>query len=113
MTRALVDMMRHEIPGNLFDHVPALLIRYFLGARVAEMLGVSAGEISELLAGPLHLLAQARSRMIHDSAELARIHELFGRALIEGIVLVGRGGNRVPFTIPTELLQTSGINWLP
>jgi hypothetical protein len=113
MTRALVDMMRHVIPGSLFDDVPAHLIRYFLGARVAEILGVSAGEISEILAGPLRLAVQARSRLMHDSPELMKIHELFGRALIEGIVFVGRGGNRVPFTIPTELLQTWGVNWLP
>jgi len=81
MTRALVDMMRHEIPGNLFDRAPELLIRYFLGARVAEMVGVSAGEISELIAGPLRLVAQARSKLLHDSTELARIHELVNPSL--------------------------------
>jgi hypothetical protein len=113
MTRALVDMIRHEIPGNLFDSAPGLLIRYFLGGHVADMLGVSAGEISELIAGPLRVMARARSGLIHESAEIARIHELFGRALIEGIVLVGRGGNRVPFTIPAELVQNWGLNWLP
>jgi hypothetical protein len=50
---------------------------------------------------------------VHASDELARIHELFGRALIHGILLLGRGGNRIPFDIPTELLQTWGINWKP
>ncbi len=30
---------------------------------------------------------------------------LFDRALIHGILLLSRGGNRIPFDIPTELLQ--------
>ena len=31
---------------------------------------------------------------------------------VEGIVLVGRGGKRIPFTVPTELLQVWGVNWV-
>ena len=113
MTRALLDMMRHEIPGNLLDDVPAILMRYLLGDRVAAMLGVSAAEVSELLIGPLRALTAVRSKLMHDCAELAHVHELFGRALIEGIVYVGRGGQRIPFTVPTELLQTWGVNGRP
>ncbi len=113
MTRALVEMMQHVIPGNLFDRAPELLMRYLLGDRTAEILGVSQGRLADWVAGPVRLIARVRSDLARRSEDIARIHELFGRALIEGIVLVGRGGNRVPFTIPTELLQTWGINWLP
>ena len=60
----------------------------------------------------MQLVARAGSTLIHSSTDLARVHELFGRALIQGIVLVGRGGKRIPFTIPTELLQAWGVNWV-
>jgi hypothetical protein len=113
MARALIDMMRHEVPGNLFDRAPELLMRYLLGDRTADILGVPAGAIAELCSGPLRLLVRMGSDLMHHSSELMRIHERFGRALIEGILLVGRGGARVPFTIPAELLQTWGVNWLP
>ena len=112
MTRALVQMLQHIIPGNLFDAVPETLMRHFLGDQTADILAVAPSHAAEILLGPLQLLAHAGSTLVHSSNELARLHELFGRALIEGIVLVGRGGKRIPFTIPTELLQAWGVNWV-
>jgi hypothetical protein len=49
--------------------------------------------------------------MDHASA-LRRLSEIFSRKLIEGLLLVGRGGQRVAFSMPTELRQTWGINWV-
>ena len=112
MTRALVQLLQHIIPGNLFDAVPELLMRHFLGDRTADLLAVAPERTAQILTGPLQLLAHTGSTLIHASNELARVHELFGRALIEGIVLVGRGGKRIPFTVPTELLQVWGVNWV-
>ncbi len=112
MTRALVQMLQHVVPGNLFDAVPEVLMRYFLGDRTADLLAVAPGHAAEILLGPLELLAHTESTLMHSSSEFARLHERFGRALIEGIVLVGRGGKRIPFTVPTELLQAWGVNWV-
>jgi hypothetical protein len=112
MTRALVEMLRHIVPGDLFDAVPETLMRHFLGDPTADILAVAPGRAAEILLGPLQSLAHAASTLIHSSNELARVHELFGRALIEGIVLVDRGGKRIPFTVPTELLQAWGANWV-
>ena len=112
MTRALVQMLQHVVPGNLFDAVPEVLMRYFLGDRTADLLAVAPEHAAEILLGPLQLLVHTESTLMHSSNELARLHERFGRALIEGIVLVGRGGKRIPFTVPTELLQAWGVNWV-
>ena len=112
MTRALVQMLQHVVPGDLFDAVPEVLMRYFLGDRTADLLAVAPEHAAEILLGPLQLLVHTESTLMHSSSELARLHERFGRALIEGIVLVGRGGKRIPFTVPTELLQAWGVNWV-
>jgi hypothetical protein len=113
MTRALVEMMQHEIPGTLLDHVPALLIRYLLGDTVSDLLGVAPGRVDAIVSQPLRMLARLDSDILRQSDGLARVTEFFARALIQGIVFVGRGGKRIPFTIPKELLQAWGINWLP
>ena len=47
-----------------------------------------------------------------DASALRRLREIFSRKLIEGLMLVGRGGQRVAFRMPTELRQTWGINWI-
>src|ERR1051326_5911991 len=106
-------MMLHEIPGNLFDHGPALMMRYLLGDHTADLLAVAPGHIDDLLTLPLRAAAHIASDINHDSAVLARVHEVFARALIQGIIVVERQGKQIPFSIPTELLQTWGVNWLP
>ncbi len=113
MSRALIEMMQHEIPGNVFDRLPEMLMRYLLGDSVADLLDVAKGELNDDILRPLLAVAHVASDLANQSSELARVHELFGRALIGGIVLVGRGGKRIPFTIPPELRQAWGINWLP
>jgi len=113
MARALIEMMQHEIPGNLFDHAPPLLVRFLLGDQGADVLGVAPGHINELLTAPLRLASRIASDLNRDSQALARVSELFARALIQGILLVERDGKQIPFAIPTELLQTWGVNWLP
>jgi hypothetical protein len=113
MTKALIEMMQHEIPGNLFDRVPALMMRYLLGDHAADLIGVAPGHINELLTLPIRAAAHITSDLNHDSTVLAKVHELFARALIQGIILVERQGKQIPFSIPTELLQTWGVNWRP
>jgi ER-bound oxygenase mpaB/B'/Rubber oxygenase, catalytic domain len=112
MTRALVAMMQHYIPGNIFDAFPAALIRFLLGEDYADLLAVERHRLAEVLLGPWrHLFALKDDLMDHASA-LRRLSEIFSRKLIEGLLLVGRGGQRVAFSMPTELRQTWGINWV-
>jgi ER-bound oxygenase mpaB/B'/Rubber oxygenase, catalytic domain len=112
MTRALVAMMQHAIPGNIFDAFPAALIRLLLGEEYADLLAVERHRMAEVLLGPWrHLFALKDDLMDHASA-LRRLSEIFSRKLIEGLLLVGRGGQRVAFSMPTELRQTWGINWV-
>ena len=110
MTAALVRMMQYYLPGALFDPVPAALMRYFL-KDYADLLGVGRPTIEEAVFAPLHVVNAIASANIHASEPIARLHEIFSRKLIEGLIFAGRGGKRIPFTIPTELRQAWGVNW--
>ena len=112
MTQALVAMMQYHLPGNIFDAFPAALIRLLLGEEYTDLLAVERHRLAEVLLGPWrHLFALKDDLMDHTSA-LRRLSEIFSRKLIEGLLLVGRGGQRVAFHMPTELRQTWGINWV-
>jgi hypothetical protein len=113
MTSALIEMMQHIVPGRLFDHVPALMVRFLFGDHGADLLAVAPGRIDHLLTIPIRIAARISSEVNHDLPVVARVHELFSRALIQGIIFVEREGKQIPFAIPTELLQTWGVNWLP
>jgi len=112
MTQALIHMMAKTLPGDVFTHVAPLLIRYFLGKEWASWLGIEDEALIPLVAAPLRLLGIEASEVLHDSKAAARIAEHLGHALIQAIVYVERGGNRPSFTIPVDLRQQWGVNWL-
>jgi hypothetical protein len=93
--------------------MPPIFVRFLLGDHGADVLGVAPGRIGELLTAPLRLVTHIASDLNHDSQAIARVHERFARALIQGILFVERQGKPVPFSIPAELLQTWGVNWQP
>jgi len=112
MTKALVDMLANIVPGNLFRHVPELLIRYFLGAQWAGWLGIAENRWADLVVTPLKLLGMQTGDILNDSKATRALAEKFGHLLIGAIVLVERGGNRPTFTIPVELQQQWGVTWV-
>lgn len=105
MTVALLDLMEHVTPGNLFDGMPAVLIRHLLGDDMARVLAVPPADWTRYLLGPLKLLGWVGDSVGESGPELARLSELFGRKLVEGLFWVQRGPERVPFRIPDTLRQ--------
>ena len=116
MTKALIESVQYQLPGNLFDDAPGLLIRYFLGEEHAGMLGVQKtllerSGLRSILTLPLNVGGEVLTDLVHDSPAVAELAEKVGKVLINSIVLVQRGGNRPTFTIPTELKEQWGVNW--
>ena len=111
LTSALIGMLVKMLPGDVFDPVPRLMIRYFLGQQWAQWLGVEDGFLADLAAAPLRLGELTFSGAIEDSKTMSAIAEKAGQAVIDSIVYVARGGNRPSFAIPLELRQQWGVNW--
>ncbi len=116
MTKALIESIQYQLPGNVFDDAPGLLMRYFLGDEHAAMIGVGPTPLEQsglrsLLTLPLQVKGGVVSDLIHDSAAIAQLAELMGKVLINAIVLVERGGNRPTFTIAKELREQWGVDW--
>jgi hypothetical protein len=108
---ALLGMMEHILPGDLFDRVPSLMTRYFLGKERAEWLGIEEGFLARLAAAPLRLFGQEFGGALEDSGKLAAVAQRMGELLINSMMYVERGGNRPTFAIPRQLKQQWGVNW--
>jgi hypothetical protein len=52
------------------------------------------------------------SDLLNNSATLSEVAEKVRKVLINSIVLVERGGNRPTFTLPQELRQQWGVDWV-
>jgi hypothetical protein len=111
MASALVQAMEYQLPGNLFDQLPAAFITYLLGSETAEKLGIHDGMIAGGLNKPLSIFGTVLSDL-NRHAVLAAAATKFSSILINSAVFVERGGNRPAFSIPDELKQTWGVNWL-
>jgi hypothetical protein len=105
MTRVLIERLDHLVPGQIFEGLAATLIRYLVGDETADLLAVPPSDWSHAVMKPLWLLGWLVEGS--ERSELtAKLCELFGRMLVEGLVWVGQGGSRPPFRIP-EVLQES------
>ncbi len=107
MTRALVELLEHIVPGDLFDGMCATLIRHLVGDSTADLIAVPPSDWTRHLVKPLKLLGWVMDETDEQSRVNAKLAELFGRKLLEGIVWVSRGTERPPFRIPSEL----GESW--
>jgi hypothetical protein len=106
MTRALIELLEHIIPGNLFDGMSSTLIRYLMGDSTAELIAVPPADWTLALVKPLRLMGWLMDEGDEQNEVTAKLSELFGRKLLEGIVWVSRGGERPPFRIPDSLRET-------
>jgi hypothetical protein len=111
LTKALLDLVDSTLPGDVFRHVAPLLIRLFVGDECAEWLGVE-DHGSEVLLKPLQFLGIEANQLIARSGALSMLAERLSPILLKALLFVDRGGNRPTFSIPTELRQKWGVNWL-
>jgi hypothetical protein len=107
MTRALIDMMKHMTPGNAFDGMPSTLMRYLLGDATADLLGVPPSDWSRVVLGPLRILGWVTDHQLDLSPPVVKnLASLLGRQVLEGMVWVNRGPERLPFRIPSVLRES-------
>jgi hypothetical protein len=107
LTQALLKMMAHIIPGNLFDGMPATLTRYLVGAATADLLAVPTSDWTRVLLGPLKVLGWVSDEVVDlQGPPAAKLVSMVGRRLVEGLLWVNRGPERVPFRLPTVLRES-------
>jgi mpaB/rubber oxygenase-like protein len=109
MTSALVGMMQQHTPLHLFQHVPATLIRHLLGDDRADLLGVESERWDEAILACAEFLDKGIDHVTEHSKLIAGLNGFFARHLVQGVILIDRGGNRPSFRLPDELRGKWGI----
>lgn len=111
LTQSLIKTHEHLLPGNVFDGVPVRLMRYFVGDARAQLLGIPEQAPVHTHSGMLRLLSGIVDNLNDEVHVLRQTSEMFGRALLQGLLFAFRGPRRQPFDLPTALRQEWGMNW--
>ncbi len=107
LTKALLELLDRITPGNLFDGMSATLVRHLLGNATAELLAVPPADWTRVLVGPLQVLGWVGDELVDlHGPRAVKLVELIGRKIVEGLVWVNRGPERVPFRLPTQLRES-------
>jgi hypothetical protein len=108
MTAALVEGMQSLTP-IFFEGLPASMIRFFLDQDVflqediAGMLGVPKADWTKIFIKGIAEIGELVHWLGEDSNDAAKLIRFVSRRFIEAMLLVERGGNRAPFSIPPDL----------
>ena len=114
LAAALVKGYQALFP-ELLKGAPVSLIHFFLdrdpftGENIAAMLGLPPADWIRYVAGLMVHVDRFFGERNIDSSFADRAFSFVSRHLIEGLLLVERGGRRAPFTIPDELLTRWGV----
>jgi hypothetical protein len=111
LTKALQDLIGSTLPGDVFRHVAPIFIGYFVGNERAAWLGIE-DHSTEFLMTPLQFLGIEANHLIERSHALSTLAEKLSPILLNAFLFVERGGKRPTFSIPTELREQWGANWL-
>lgn len=114
LASALVEGYQGLMPDFLRG-TPASMIHYFLdhdpfsGQNVAAMLGVPPANWTSVVAKVVVDIDHFFDRFQIESSLADKAFSVVSRHLVEGLLLVERGGRRAPFTIPDHLLRRWSI----
>lgn len=112
---ALVEGFQGLIPVAHLKGAPASFIHFFLdedpfsGQNIAEMLGVPPADWTRHLVHAAVSVDDYLTRRGIENPVADTVISYVSRELIEGMLLVERGGKRAPFSIPDKLRGQWGV----
>jgi hypothetical protein len=105
LTRTLLGVVAEIIPGKALDGMPATLIRYYSGDKVADMLGVPPSDWTRLLIPPLKAVSFVTDEMGDRNARVAALFGVIGRHVLKAMFRAMRGPNRFDWRIPSTVTE--------
>ncbi|WP_257461710.1 oxygenase MpaB family protein [Archangium lipolyticum] len=108
MTAALLEGMKKLTP-DILDGLPASMVHFFLdqdqwqGLNVADMLQVPRPDWTAIIPHAIKHIADLTDWVGDNTFVAARLLRFVSKDIVEGMLLVERGGQRTPFYIPEHL----------
>ncbi len=102
LTEALLEQSRRLTPPGLRG-LPATTVRFYVGDKAADLLGVPAADWTRILFGPLADVSRRLSMDKLHRRALTKLSERIGFGMLGLAVRAERYGGRPAFQVPTSL----------
>ena len=101
--------MEEITPGNLFDHVPCVYVRFLIGDKIADLLDVHAHNEALLKLVPkiTAVFFNAEDHAADNSGLIKQMLQHFNLALMQGMLNYYNEEKGVHFYVPPDLKK----NW--
>ncbi|HYZ93910.1 MAG TPA: oxygenase MpaB family protein [Actinomycetota bacterium] len=109
MTAAALDFAKHAVRIPVLHGLPATTMRYLVGDHIANVIDVPPADWTMMMMGPISQFNRWLSFLEQRKYLLRLVTADFNRRLIEACLVVGRGGRRPEFEIPTHLADKWGL----
>jgi hypothetical protein len=112
LTKALTDFIEGILPGNIFNDTPAVLIRYFVGEKTGDMLGIKEekGILSKVLPRLLRTVFSEEENLENHSHVYQKIASKVSLAVVQGMFNHFNENKGVHFYIPPGLQENWKLN---
>ena len=109
LTKAVHDFMAGMMPGNILDETPAILMRYFLGDKTADILEIEEenGLFAQVLPKVLKTVFKAEEHLEKKNGLYKEIASRVSLAMLQGMLNYFNDYKGVHFYIPPSLTD----NW--
>jgi hypothetical protein len=110
LTEACVAFVKNAVPGNFFDFFPVVLMRYFLGDEVSNILGISQYSpiLEKILTSVCKHLFGKLDHVMDNHGMIRAIAQHFNRLFLQGLINFYNHDKQIGFQIPPSLTE----NWL-
>jgi hypothetical protein len=110
MTAAILTFAQSAVKLPWLQGLPATTIRHLVGGRTADIIGVPPRDWTALMLPPITTAMRLMSFFERQNKlMLGIVTGDLNRLLLEALIVLGRGGERPAFNIPTELAQQWGL----
>lgn len=108
LINSLIAFMEYVIPGNRFDYIPVVLIRYLLGDEIADTVKLppSNSFMDRLFQKFLGVIFKSKDELIDHTLIAPKLYAILNKVFLQGVLDYYNEYGKVHFYLPKSLKKS-------
>jgi hypothetical protein len=108
LINSLIAFMEYVIPGNRFDYIPVVLIRYLLGDEIADTIKLppSNSFMDRLFQKFLGVIFKSKDELIDHTLIAPKLYAILNKVFLQGVLDYYNEYGKIHFYLPKSLKKS-------